>query len=253
MEDHHMLSRITVVATLAVLTLGITGTAQAQPADYRTYFTFSAPVTLPGVTLPAGRYLFRLADPNGSRKVISVLSDDGKKPLAMLHTIPNQLPKPPQDPEIRFMETAANVPPAIKTWWYPGKSIGYEFIYPRQQALQLVKGTSETVLTTRAETKDFESADLSRVSGSGVPAAVTVEENPAPTAATGRAQQGEVASGGSSAIGSAAQGTRSDESARAATRTRLPQTASSMPTALLFGALALCAGLGLSLRPRPRL
>ena len=72
-------------------------------------------MTLPGVTLPAGKHLFRLADPNGSRKVISVLSADGKTPLAMLHTIPNQLLQAPRDAEIRFMETPANLPPAIKT------------------------------------------------------------------------------------------------------------------------------------------
>src|SRR5687767_12262080 len=114
-----MLSKLTVFSTLAVLALGMGDTAQAQSSDYRTYFTFTTPVTLPGVTLPAGRYLFRLADPNSSRKVISVLSADGKTPLAMLHTIPNQLMKAPPDPEIRFMETSGNMPPAIKTWWYP--------------------------------------------------------------------------------------------------------------------------------------
>jgi len=244
-----MLSKLIALSTLAVLTLSMSGTAQAQTADYRTYFTFSAPVTLPGVTLPAGKYLFRLADPSSSRKVINVLSEDGRKSLAMLHTIPNQLLKAPQDPEIRFMETSGTMPPAIKTWWYPGKSIGYEFIYPRQQALQLAKLNKEPVLTTRADTKDFETADLSRIDGSGVPAAVTVEETPAPVAATGRAQQGEVASGGSSA---AAQDTRADERTRSTTRTQLPQTASSMPTLLLFGALAMCAGLGLMLWRRPQ-
>ena len=88
-----MLSKLIVASTLAALVSGIGGTAHAQTGDYRTYFTFSTPVTLPGVTLPAGRYLFRLADPNSSRKVISVLSADGKTPLAMLHTIPNQLPR----------------------------------------------------------------------------------------------------------------------------------------------------------------
>ena len=38
-------------------------TVSAQTADRRTIFTFNGPVTLPGVTLPAGQYLFRLADP----------------------------------------------------------------------------------------------------------------------------------------------------------------------------------------------
>jgi hypothetical protein len=231
-----MLSRIIALSTLAALALGISGAAQAQPADFRTYFTFSAPVTLPGVTLPAGKYLFRLADPNGSRKVISVLSADGKKPLAMLHTIPNQLLQAPAKAEIRFMETSANVPPPIKTWWYAGKSIGYEFIYPRQQALQLAKVTREPVLTTVAETKDFEKADLSRIDGSGVPAVVVVEENPAPVAATGKVQQGEVATGGSV---TPVQDPRADERAR-----------TTAPTVAFFGALAMLAGLGLALRSR---
>jgi hypothetical protein len=174
-----MLSKLVVASTVAVLVSGMSGTAHAQTSDYRTYFTFSTPVTLPGVTLPAGRYLFRLADPNSSRKVISVLSEDGKTPLAMLHTIPNQLPKAPQDPEIRFLETPRDMPPAIKGWWFQGKSIGYEFIYPRQQAVQLAKVTSQPVLTTRVESKDVETADLARIDGAGVPAPVVVEETPA--------------------------------------------------------------------------
>jgi hypothetical protein len=249
-----MLSKLTVFATLAMLVLGMGGTAVAQTSDYRTYFTFSTPVTLPGVTLPAGRYLFRLADPNSSRKVISVLSEDGKTPLAMLHTIPNQLPQAPRDPEVRFLETSGNMPPAIKTWWYPGKSIGYEFIYPRAQALQLAKVTSEPVLTTRAETKNVVTDDLARISGSGVPAPVVVEESPAPVQASGRAQQGEVAPAAGSARATAASDTRADERARNTARTELPRTASSMPLVMLLGGLVMCAGVGLwySARPSPR-
>lgn len=243
-----MSSRIIVSSTLVALTLGMSGAAQGPPADYRTFFTFSAPVTLPGVTLPAGRYLFRLADPNGSRKVIGILSGDGLTPLAMLHTIPNQLTEAPREAEIRFMETPADVPPAIKTWWYPGKSIGYEFIYPRQQALQLAKVTPEPVLTTAAETRDLETAELARISRSGAHAAVVVDENPAPVVATGRVQQGEVASGGDTTA--ASQDTRADERARSTARTALPQTGSSLPTVALFGALAMLTGIGLSLRRR---
>jgi len=245
-----MLSKLTVLSTLAVLAFGVGGTVHAQTSDYRTYFTFSTPVTLPGVTLPAGRYLFRLADPNSSRKVINVLSADGKTSLAMLHTIPNQLMKAPNDPEIRFMETSGNMPPPIKTWWYPGKAIGYEFIYPRAQALQLAKVTKEPVLTTREETKDVVTADLARIDGAGVPAVVVVEEAPAPVAAaTGRAQQGEVATGGATAT--AASDPRADESARSTARTQLPRTAGSMPYVTFFGALAMCAGLGLWLASTP--
>src|SRR5262245_27190840 len=157
-----MLSKLIASSTLAVLVLGISGTAQAQPADKQTYFTFSAPVTVPGKTLPAGKYLFRIADVNSSRRVINILSGDGKKSMAMLLSIPNQAAKPPKDPEIRFMETSAKVPPPVKTWWYPGNAIGYEFIYPRKQAMELAKVTTEPVLTTAAETTEFATAEIGR-------------------------------------------------------------------------------------------
>ena len=168
--------------------------------------------------------------------------------LAMLHTIPNQASRPPKDAEIRFMETSAQVPPPVKTWWYAGKSIGYEFIYPRKRALQLAKAASEPILTTAQETTDFEKADLSRIDGAGVPAAVRVEENPAPAEARGRAQQADVDAPGASSA--AAQDVRADERARSTARTALPRTASSVPSVLLLGLLAMTLGIGLSLWPR---
>jgi hypothetical protein len=246
-----MVSKLVAFLTLAVLTLSIAGRAEAQPADYRTYFTFSAPVTLPGITLPAGKYIFRLADPDSSRKVINVMSGDGKRSLAMLHTIPNQATRAPKDAEIRFMETSAQVPPPVKTWWYAGKAIGYEFIYPRQQALQLAKATSEPILTTAKESTDLATADLSRVNGNDNQA-VSAEQNPAPREASGRAQQADAdaAQGGASA--NVGQDVRADERARTSARTELPRTASSTPNVLMLGALALALGLGVSLRSRAR-
>ena len=253
-----MLSKPLAFLMLAVLTLSITGRAEAQPADYRTYFTFSAPVTLPGVTLPAGKYIFRLADPDSSRKVINVLSEDGKRSLAMLHTIPNQVMKAPKDAEIRFMETSAKVPPPIKTWWYAGKAIGYEFIYPRKQALALAKATSEPILTTSEETNDLAGADLSRVTGADAQsAAVKVEETPAPAEARGRAQQADAdraqspaptAQAPSPSAGASApsRDVRADERARSTARTQLPRTASSTPLVLLGGIFSMLLGLGLT-------
>jgi hypothetical protein len=83
------------------------------------------------------------------------------------------------------------VPPPIKTWWYPGNSIGYEFIYPRKQAMELSKVVNEPILTTGDDTTDFGKAKLTRVK-SGSPGADSVNENPDPGEATGRAQRGEM-------------------------------------------------------------
>src|ERR1700682_635368 len=65
------------VACAVALFAGMSvATAFAQTPDKRTLFTFSGPVTMPGVTLPAGQYMFRLADPSTSAKVVQVLSAD---------------------------------------------------------------------------------------------------------------------------------------------------------------------------------
>lgn len=256
----------------AVLATTLSGTAHAQgPADYRTFFTFSQPVTLPGVTLPAGTYLFRLADPTGSRRVVQILSEDAQRSYAMLLAIPAQRFDPPVEPEIRFMETAADRPAAIKTWWYPGNSIGWEFIYPREQALRLAKAAAQPVLTTagtpNATTDEMKTVDLSRVSASGEQSAVTAEPTPAATAPTGGSQHGQVASstvtipstptpvsiaGDASSQTSRTPTSQSATPPPSTTRTTLPRTASPLPIVALVGALAFCAGLSLWLWPRLR-
>jgi len=140
---------------------------QAQPEDKRTYFTFSAPVALPGVTLPAGRYIFRIVDTTTTRKVIQVLSDDQKKPYAMMNTITDTRRDPAKDATVSFYETPRGTAAAVKTWWYPGERDGYQFIYPRTQAKQIAKQTTQPILTTKTETEDTKSAALTRVDATG--------------------------------------------------------------------------------------
>jgi hypothetical protein len=173
----------------------------AQPLDKRTLFTFSGPITLPGVTLPAGQYLFRLADPNSSSKVVQVLNADGTKPYGLFFTLVFTLAaerfERASTPEIRFMETASGTPAAIKTWWYPGERTGYEFIYPKEQARRLATAGSQPVLTTLAQTTTTEqtnTADLSRVGSGGQESQVTAGAAPTAATPTGTTQEGQIAS-----------------------------------------------------------
>jgi hypothetical protein len=55
--------------SVAVFVCLMAAPAFAQPSDKRTLFTFSGPVAMPGITLPAGQSLFRLADPITSGKL----------------------------------------------------------------------------------------------------------------------------------------------------------------------------------------
>ena len=135
-----MLKRLISTSVLVVLVGAASGAnAFTGTADKRTYFTFSQPVALPGVTLPAGTYMFRLADDTTTRKVIQVASKDGRQSFAMLHTVPVYRPDAPREPEIRFMETAAGAPMAVRAWWKDGERTGYGFMYSKEELAALTR------------------------------------------------------------------------------------------------------------------
>ena len=52
------------VFTAAFLTAATRASAQDSNINQRTFLTFSGPVNMPGITLPAGTYRFELADPD---------------------------------------------------------------------------------------------------------------------------------------------------------------------------------------------
>jgi LPXTG-motif cell wall-anchored protein len=216
-----------------VLTIVTAGTALAQPSDKRTYFTFDGPVALPGVTLPAGKYLFRLADAT-SRNVVQVLSADGKTSYALFFIHRVERPQASSTPEVRFMETAAGMPSAIRTWWYSGERSGYELVYPKEQARRLAKGTGQPVLVAAAETTptpQTPAPELARVSPAGEVTPVAPAADPVPAAPTGRSREGEIAPP-SIAVAPPSQQARAS----------LPKTGSATPLVALAGLVLLAGG-----------
>jgi hypothetical protein len=166
--------------TFAVSLAGTTASAQA-PVNQLTYFTFSAPFELPGgQTLPAGTYTFKIIDSPSNRHVIHIMSEDQRQMHATVMAIPAQRQEPSDEPEVRFMEAEANAAPAIKTWWYPGRTIGHEFIYPQDQARRLAARQSESVLTTAGNDSSeaaMRDGELARIGADGQLAAENVENN----------------------------------------------------------------------------
>jgi hypothetical protein len=242
MESLKHFRRACGIGAAAVLVAAV---AHAQPSDKRTFFTFSRPITLPGVTLPAGKYIFRLTDDQTSRKVIQVVSSDGTKPYAMLLTIPNERRDPAKDAEVSFLETASRTPSAVRAWWYPGERTGYEFIYPRAQARQLAQTTGASVLTTKSDTTKSEetrTGALTRIDASGR------DQDAAASADTGSSarETGTVAQAAPQrtppqvAPPSSFSQNPVPNPPRVA-RNTLPQTASQLPLAGLIGMLSLVA------------
>src|SRR5215211_6977742 len=142
----------------AALTIALAPSARADEWNKKTILTFSGPVQIPGVTLQAGSYVFKLADIPGNRHVVQVFDREEKKIYTTLLAIPNQRLEPSDKPIILFSERAAGSPQAVKVWYYPGETIGNEFVYPKSQAMRIAKETHTRVLATNDDSKSANTA-----------------------------------------------------------------------------------------------
>ncbi len=154
----------------AAIALFAASGAHADEWNKKTYLTFSGPVQIPGATLPAGTYLFQLADPDNSRHVVMVASKDGTHVYGMFLTIPNDRLNTPDENVIMFGESPAGAPQAVQAWWYPGDRVGEEFVYPKTQAVAIARANHKNVLATEsdANAKGAENERMAAVRGQKV-------------------------------------------------------------------------------------
>jgi hypothetical protein len=138
-----MRNTFAVLITCAALFAGLP--ARADEGNQKTTLTFSQPVELPGVVLPAGKYVFKLIWGNTYRNVIQVSNAEETKVFATLLAIPDYRLKPTTDTVIRFTERPVNRPEAIRGWFYPGLEFGHEFVYAKQRATELAQVTHEAI------------------------------------------------------------------------------------------------------------
>jgi hypothetical protein len=104
---------------------------RANECDKLTYFTFSAPVALPGVTLPAGTYRFSNPDCGETQHILRVSSQDGSTVYGTFLAIPDERTTSGNKSQVVLGERPAGAPETVKAWFYRADSIGDELIYPK--------------------------------------------------------------------------------------------------------------------------
>jgi len=117
--------------------------AHADDTNEFTKITFGAPVQIPGQVLPAGTYIFQQAEPNDDLNVIQIFNADRTTLYATLQTVPAERLEATGDTAITLAEPENGYPVLVK-WFYPGRSTGHEFVYPKQQEQQIAQAKQET-------------------------------------------------------------------------------------------------------------
>ena len=142
------------LAFAGLVTLGwclLTPAARADEWDKKTILTFSAPVEVPGHVLPAGTYVFKLLDSQADRHIVQIYNKDENNLIATVLAVPDERLEPRGKTIISFDERPSGSPEALRAWFYPGNTVGQEFVYPHSRAKEIAKRSGQHVLSMRGE------------------------------------------------------------------------------------------------------
>jgi hypothetical protein len=213
-----MRNRTLINAAIGLLILGalLVPTVRADEWDKKTIVSFSEPVQVPGTVLPAGTYVFKLANNQSDRYIVEIFDAHETQLITTIMAIPDYRMQTPDETIISFNERPSGQPEALKAWFYPGDNYGVDFVYPKQRATELAEANNRPVLSIPDDATDKDAMKAAEVAAVPPPVALVAAETPAPPFPA-----------------------MPEESPA------LPQTASALPRIALLGVLSLAAALGI--------
>jgi hypothetical protein len=231
---HSYWKRVAVVMGGLLLALAFVAAPATHADEWNrsTRFSINQEFQVPNATLNANtKYVMKLLDSPSERHVVQLFNEDESKLLSMFIAISAEQMRPAEGTEFTFMEVDPGYPKPIQKWFYPGRTIGLEFIYSPEQLQQIAAhqgGRSVTTLTAEVIPPPAEEpAQIAEAQPTEIPRA---EPAPEPQAQEPVSEP------------PAAEPAPEPEPAPAE---ELPKTAGELPMLALIGLLSLGAGLTL--------
>ena len=119
--------------------------AHADARDQATKLTFNESIQIPGQVLPAGSYLFRIANPDTGRNIVQVFNAEGTVLYATLQTVSAERLEPTGETVVTLAEESGG-PEALLKWFYPGSLTGNEFLYSKQKEKELAQDKVQAIM-----------------------------------------------------------------------------------------------------------
>jgi len=252
---------ITAVIGLVVgLGLLVPSLTEASEFDLRTVLSFNHPVTVPNAVLqPNTDYVMSVGDAQvGMRNVVRIYKGDESQLVTQFLAINKEQLNPVDKTTLTFMETAAGYPQPVESWFYPGRNIGLEFIYPKTQLAEIalhMRGAETT--QTAAVINESPATELPRSDDQALLEQDHVAEPAAPvdqsvdqSAAVTQSDDSIDHSADVDHSNDSANNTNDSDTDRSApteiAQNELPRTAGELPLLALMGSLA--TGLGFAVR-----
>jgi len=105
--------------------------AMADEVNQEAVVKLTGPVEVPGRVLPAGEYVFKLADNPSDRGIVQIFNEDQRQLVATIFTVPTNRAKPTDGTVITLEERPNGSPEALGKWFFAGQTEGVEFLYLR--------------------------------------------------------------------------------------------------------------------------
>jgi hypothetical protein len=134
----------TIVLLLAFLMI-LPG-ARADESNQATKVTFNQAVQIPGRVLPAGTYWFILPQDATDHNQVRIYNSDRTIFYGTVITINAERLQPTDKSAFTFAAHDPAQPQALVSWFYPGETIGHEFLYPKQLSKELAKAKQVTIV-----------------------------------------------------------------------------------------------------------
>ena len=120
--------------------------ARASESNQETRVTFSGPVQISGHVLPAGTYWFVAPANFNQHDVVRIFGADRTTLYATVITIDAGRSHPTDSTAFTLAARGSAHPEAIVTWFYPGRTVGHEFLYAKQVGRELRKDQQTTIM-----------------------------------------------------------------------------------------------------------
>ncbi len=240
------MTSVRTILCLGVLGAGFIPMAWADVWNKKTTVNFPETVSVPGAVLQPGRYVLQLADSSSNRHIVQVRNEEETHVYATILAIPKYRPQPADKTILTFYEAPVGEPRGLRSWFYPGDTIGQEF--PRSKERIQLAALAPTNLQQRGQETAVDDRTVSAPPMTDDQDAAAVAEptpepqepakqEPAPTQVTPEKP-----------IAEPAEQQAEEQKPAEPAEGGMPETASPLPLMVVLGFSALAAALGLGKR-----
>jgi len=165
------MKRFSLFILTAFAMLGTFGAISSLADDYdkKTIVTLDQPTEVPGIVLQPGKYVIRLLNSSSNRHITEILNEKMDHLYALTFTVAAEKVQRTGKTVLTFYEGAQGRPQAMRRWFWPGDTIGQEFVYPKNQAAAISARTKENVPEGQLPTAKEAGESLTPDNANGLP------------------------------------------------------------------------------------